>query len=132
MRTVTLWFKNDQLVGVKVGLEPRRDPKKVDCYSDALSNMKKNGWTFQTGATIEGEYKATWFKPDGDMDMLDLMLQKHDWTFDYSDSSAVWENGEAEVRAIREMVRKIGPEGKALVASYMKGRAASRSLSAYC
>lgn len=132
MRTVMMGFKNKTLIWVKVGLKPQREPKKVDKYQDVLDNMRKNGWIFQAGVDVDGEYRAAWYKPDSDMDRLELALQGHDWTFDYSDSYNVIQYGEAQVKHIQALVRKIGPEGKALVEKYMENRSTSRSIEAYC
>jgi hypothetical protein len=86
--------------------------QRIDSYNQV---MRDGGWSF-TGSERPDEVTVVWNFRRGETDLEKLLiaLETHDWTYEYSDSHAVWQRGSAERSHIRALVAKTGDEGRAL------------------
>jgi hypothetical protein len=76
-------------------------------YWEAWRFLQEHGW-FHIG---HKDQYLHWFKPDDEeADLLAILLQIHDWTYQYADDHRSWAAGEANWQRIKDTAARMSKE----------------------
>jgi hypothetical protein len=100
---------------------------------DLMTHMKQKGMISKGASTDTGGHGHRREEEEGALPSLyqfHKMLERHDWSYDYSDDSSVWRRGQQQEKAIMDAIKKGGQPYQDLYDKYVNQEKSGEKLEA--